>query len=139
MMGASKTPEVIEREKRTRAALEAYVSAWTNNDRDALLDVFAADARWFDPVGTPAWEGRENIGKFWDRAHAGGVTLSPQVQRIVVCGDEGVLLFRMVVRTPGGGGMALDVCDQMTVDDDGRIVLAKAYWDDRCFVPLEEA
>jgi len=35
--------------------------------------------------------------------------------------------------------MALDVCDQMTVDEDGRIVLAKAYSDDRCFVPLEES
>jgi uncharacterized protein (TIGR02246 family) len=138
MMSAEKTPETAERENKTRAAVEAYVAAWADNDRDALLNVFAEDARWFDPVGTPAWEGRENIGKFWDRAHAGGVTLTPQLQRIVVCGGEAVLLFRMVVRTPGGG-MALDVCDQMTVDDDGKITLAKAYWDEKCFVPLEES
>ena len=125
-------------EKRTRAAVEAYVGAWRDNDRDALLAAFAEGAVWEDPVGTPPWVGREKIGEFWDQAHAGGQELEPRVDRIVVCGNEAVMLFRMVVRHPGGGGMALDVADQFEVDDHGKIRVAKAYWDAACMVPLEE-
>jgi steroid delta-isomerase len=127
-----------EREARTRAAIEAYVAAWRSGDRAALLDVFAADATWEDPVGTPPWTGRARIGEFWDQAHAGGSTLTPQVERIVVCGSEGMLVFRMIVRTPEGGGMGIDVCDLMQVNDAGKIQVARAYWDGGCVVPLSE-
>jgi steroid delta-isomerase len=127
-----KSGEVVATEKRTRAAVEAYVKAWVTNDRAALLNVFAEDAQWFDPVGTPAWVGRAKIGEFWDQAHAGGAQLEPRVHRIVVCGNEAILLFQMVVRPPGGGGMALEVCDHMTVNANGQIQLAKAFWDEGC-------
>jgi hypothetical protein len=36
-----------------------------------------------------------------------------------------------------GGGMGLDACDQMVVNPQGKIQLAKAYWDQSCIVPLE--
>ena len=124
--------------RRTRAAIEAYVEAWRTGDRDALLAVFAEDAIWEDPVGTPPWRGREGVGRFWDQAHGGGATLTPKVQRVIVCGHEGMLLFRMIVRTAEGGGMGIDVCDHMQVDDAGRITVARAYWDQQCIVPLAE-
>jgi steroid delta-isomerase len=125
-------------EARTRAAIEAYVDAWARNDKAALLRVFAPDAVWSDPVGTPPYIGHAGIGGFWDQAHAGGARLEPRVQRIVVCGNEGILLFRMVVRSPNGGGMALDVCDRMVVDENGRITTAQAFWDSSCMVPLDQ-
>ncbi len=126
-----------EIELRTRTALDAYVEAWRSGNRAALLDVFAEDATWEDPAGTAPYCGHARIGAFWDQSHQGGATLTPQVQRIVVCGREGVLLFRMVVRSPGGGGLGIDVCDVMEVNDTGKIQVAKAYWDPRCVVPLE--
>ena len=124
-------------EARTRNAVESYARAWRNNDRALLLDTFAEDAVFIDPVGTPPHEGRTAIGKFWDSAHQGGAQLTPVVHRIVVCGNEAVLLFRMEVRSPGGG-MALEVCDHMEVNEEGRIQIAKAFWDESCTVPLEE-
>lgn len=127
-----------ETEARTRAAIDAYVEAWQTGDRNALLAVFAEDAKWFDPVGTPPWVGRAKIGEFWDQAHAGGNQLTLKVERIVVCDNEAMLLFRMIVRGPDGGGMGLDVCDVMEVGDDGKIHVAKAYWDKACVVPLSE-
>jgi steroid delta-isomerase len=133
---AKKTTETIEQEKKTRAAIEAYVDAWARNDRAALLDCFTDDGVWIDPVGTPPYEGKARIGEFWDSAHQGDATLTPEVHRIVVCGNEGVLLFRMVVRSAGGGGMALEACDVMVVNPAGKIELAKAYWDERCVAPL---
>jgi uncharacterized protein (TIGR02246 family) len=119
------------REQKTRAAVEAYVRAWATGDRAALLDVFAEGATWVDPAGTPPYVGRARIGEFWDGAHTGGTELTPEVQRIVVCGNEAILLFRMIVRTPGGG-MYVDACDHMLVDDAGKIQSGKAFWDRNC-------
>ena len=119
-------------EEKTGKAIEQYIRAWAESDRDAFLQVFADDAIWIDPVGTPPYEGLEAIAGFWDRAHDGEQTLRPDVERIVVCGNEGVLLFRMNVRNPDGSGMTLSVCDQMIVNDRGQIVSAKAYWDSSC-------
>jgi steroid delta-isomerase len=127
-----------EIECRTRSAIERYVEAWRTSDRQALLDVFAEDAVWEDPVGTPPWRGHAGVGAFWDRAHGGGATLTPKVTRIIVCGREGILVFRMIVRTGDGGGMGLDVCDHMQVNDAGKIQVARAYWDQQCVVPLSE-
>jgi len=133
-----KSSEVKEIEARTRAAVEAYVKAWASNDRAALLGIFAEDAEWFDPVGTPAYVGHEGIGRFWDQAHAGDSQLDPKVHRIVVCGNEAILLFKMNVRHAGGGGMGLEVCDHMTVNDEGKIQVAKAFWDAGCMGAADE-
>jgi steroid delta-isomerase len=131
-----KSPEVLAMETKTRAAVEAYVNAWATNDRAALLRAFAEDATWVDPAGTPPWRGRAKIGEFWDMAHGSGMTLEPVVQRIVVCGNEAILLFRMLVRMPGGG-MGLDACDHMEINDRGEIQRGTAYWDQGCVVPLD--
>lgn len=136
-MIADKSPEALAAEQRTRAAVQAYVDAWARNDREALLNAFADDATWVDPAGTPPWYGRTKIGEFWDMAHAGGVTLTPVVHRIVVCGSEAVLVFRMEVRTPGGGGMGIEAYDQMLVNDQGKIQSGRAFWDQGCVVPID--
>jgi steroid delta-isomerase len=136
MMG-EKSPAAESIEQKTRAALEAYADAWACNDRDALLAVFAPDASWEDPAGTPPWHGHAKIGEFWDMAHTAGTTLKPVVHRIVTCGAEGILLFRMEVRMPGGGGMGIEACDHMIVNAQGKIQSGKAYWDQGCVVPLD--
>jgi steroid Delta-isomerase len=134
-MMAEKSPEMDAIEQQTRAAVEAYVDAWARNDRQALLNAFAPDATWADPAGTPPWQGHAKIGEFWDMAHTAGTTLTPVVHRIVVCGNEGILLFRMEVRM-AGGGMGIEACDQMIVNAQGKIQSGKAYWDRGCIVPL---
>ncbi len=131
------SPDKTAIEQRTRAAVEAYVDAWARNDRAALLDAFADDASWADPANTPPWVGRARIGEFWDMAHTPGSALKPVVHRIVVCGNEAILLFRMEVRMAGGGGMGVEACDQMTVNEQGKIQSGKAYWDQGCIVPID--
>lgn len=135
-MMAEKSPEMDAIEEHTRAAVQAYVDAWARNDREALLNAFAEDAVWVDPAGTPPWQGRAKIGEFWDMAHTTGTALTPVVHRIVVCGHEAILLFRMEVRMAGGGGMGVEACDQMIVNANGKIQSGKAYWDRNCIVPL---
>jgi hypothetical protein len=35
--------------------------------------------------------------------------------------------------------MALDVCDHMVVNEEGRITKARAFWDAACMSPLDKA
>lgn len=135
--------------EQTRAAIENYFKAWQTNDRQLLLDTFAADARWEDPVGTQPFEGHEGIAKFWDASHNMGNDMTPVLTQIIVCGSEGVLRFTMQVRSQDGkSGLDLHVVDRMVVNEQGKIQIAQAYWDATCaeqpaglemFVPSTES
>jgi len=108
-----------------------YVEAWTKGDRQLLLSIFAEDASWCDPVGTPAFTGHRGIAAFWDFAHQDSARqMTPEVNRIVVCANEALLDFTMKVRVPHlNQGLDLRVVDRFVVDDSGRIQTANAYWD----------
>jgi steroid Delta-isomerase len=111
-----------------RATVDAYVAAYGANDRDALLALFAPDAEWTDPVGTPTHHGVEAVGEFWDttRSMADSIVLHPV--HVHVCGNEAALV--MEVRTVvGGAGMILDAVDIFTFDDEARIQTGRAYWE----------
>jgi len=115
-----------------REVIHKYVEAWTTGDKQLLLSVFAEDAVWCDPVGTPAFVGHKGIAAFWDFAHQDSAReLTPQVNRIVVCANEGILDFTMKVRVPKlNQGLDLRVVDRFVVNDQGKIQNANAYWDE---------
>lgn len=115
-----------------RKVVEQYAEAWARNDRALLLSLFAEDCTWTDPAGTPPFRGRAGAAAFWDFAHQDASReLTPQVHRIVACGNEGILDFTMQVRIPGRNqGLDLRVVDRFVIDDEGRIAEACAYWDE---------
>ena len=115
-----------------KATLEAYVDCWRTDDRARVLQLFAEDATLEDPVGTPAHVGREAIGAFWDRVHAMPMKMKPEVERIVACGGEGVLVFRMDAVAPNGMGMSVSIVDLFQFNEAGEISSFKAYWDAGC-------
>jgi steroid delta-isomerase len=121
-------------EAEVRAVVLKYVEAWTKGDRQLLLSIFAEDARWCDPVGTPAFVGHEGIATFWDFAHQDSAReMTPEINRIVVCANEAILDFTMKVRIPHlNQGLDLRVVDRFVVNDQGRIQSANAYWDQSC-------
>jgi steroid delta-isomerase len=135
--------------EQTRTAIEHYLKAWQTNDRQLLLDTFAKDARWEDPVGSEPFIGHEGIAKFWDAGHSMGNHMTPVLTQIIVCGSEGILRFTMQVRSKDGkSGLDLHVVDRMVVNEQGKIQLAQAYWDAGCaeqpkgmemFVPSTES
>jgi len=114
-----------------KQVMQDYIRAWATNDRQLLLSLFAPDASWEDPVGTPEFRGHEGIGKFWDFAHQDPErTLLPQIEEMRVGGNEGILRFTMQVRIPSRNqGLDLSVIDRMVFDEQGRIQVAKAFWD----------
>jgi steroid Delta-isomerase len=115
--------------EQVRAALDAYAAAYNRNDRDAFLDVFADDGVIVDPVGTPAHEGREARGAFWDTVHQMTERITFDVKDVVVCGNEAAMVFSINAGSGEGGGVKIDVVDIFEVDDDGKVTLMKAYWD----------
>ena len=117
-----------------KQAIERYVEAWGRNDKQLLLSVFAEDAVWWDPVGTPPFVGHAGIGAFWDFARADTTRqLTPKVHHIVACGNEGILDFTMQVRLPQRNqGLDLHVVDRFVLNDQGKVQTAQAYWDQSC-------
>ena len=117
-----------------RSVIEQYVKAWTTNDRELLLSLFAEDAVWEDPVGAPPFVGHEGVGRFWDFAHQDASRqMVPRPEQIIACGNEGILRFVMQVRIPDQNqGLDLHVVDHFVLNDAGRIQTARAFWDEQC-------
>ena len=119
-----------------REVIGKYMRAWSTGDKALLLGIFAPDATWEDPVGTPAFVGHEGIGRFWDFAHQGadqGRTIMPRIDQLIANGNEGILRFTMQVRLPAENkGLDLAVVDHFELNDAGLIRRARAFWDESC-------
>ena len=124
-------------EKKLKAQLAAYLEGWSTNNKESWLALFADNATLEDPVSTPTHKGKEAIAAFWDRVHELPMRFIPEIQRAVICGNEGMLLFRMVTRSEGGPGMAVDIVDIITFNDEAKITSLKAYWDAGCSTMVE--
>jgi steroid Delta-isomerase len=118
----------MARPEQVQVAVDAYVAAYQENDRDAFLDAFATDGVIVDPVGTPPHAGREARGAFWDTVHQLTERMIFDVKDVVVCGNEAAMVFGIHAST-GDAGIVLDAVDIFEVDDDGKIASMRAYWD----------
>lgn len=114
--------------EQTRGAVDAYVAAYNANDRAGFLDAFADDGVLIDPVGTPAHEGAQARGAFWDLVHGMTDTIKLDVSSVHVCGGEAAMVFR-IRAGEGENGMVINAVETFAVDDAGKITLLKAYWD----------
>ena len=114
--------------EKTHETIEAYAKAWATGDKELLLSIFAEDAIWHDPVGTPPFKGLKGVEKFWDFSHQDSSRqLTPVVHEIIACGNEGILRFTMQVHL--NQGLDMSIIDYFQVNDDGKITTAKAFWD----------
>ncbi|MDB5395343.1 MAG: nuclear transport factor 2 [Rhodospirillales bacterium] len=118
--------------KDVRHALETYIKAWGTNDKALLMSILAEDAIFCDPVGTPEFKGHEGIGRFWDFSHQGTAReLTPVLEEIRACGNEGILRFTMQVRVPAANqGLDLSIVEYVIIDDAGKIKSLRAFWDE---------
>jgi steroid delta-isomerase len=111
-----------------RGVVESYVAASNANDKPAVLGLFAPDAVWHDPVGQPPHVGIDAIGAFFDQARAMADRIEMKPSDVIVCGNEAVMVFE-IHASFGDGGMVMDAVETFELNDDGRIVGMKAYWD----------
>lgn len=114
-----------------RAGFAAYLRAWATNDRALMLSLFAEDCVFEDPVGTPPFRGRAGIERFWDFSHAEpDVRLTPRMEEIRACADQGIMRFTMEVRQPSRNrGIDLSLIEHVELAGDGLIKQVRVFWD----------
>ncbi|MDQ2726451.1 MAG: nuclear transport factor 2 family protein [Actinomycetota bacterium] len=115
--------------EQVRTTVESYVELLSAGERDTWLDLFAEDATLTDPVPSEAHVGRSAIGSFWTGMTGMADRLVMRRHELHVCGNEAALVYTMILETDEGAGTAFDGVEIFTVDAEGLIVSARAYWD----------
>jgi steroid delta-isomerase len=114
--------------RRSREAVQA-------RDKQAWLEVFADDAIVEDPVGPSAFDpegkghrGRDAISAFWDKAIAPTDKIEFNFRDTFQCGNEEANVGNIVI-TMGGHQITAEGVFTYKVDDDGKLVALRAYWE----------
>jgi steroid Delta-isomerase len=119
--------------ERVRAVVDAYVDSYRRNDKQACVDLFAADAEWHDPVGEPPHVGPAGVGAFWDQARSMADSIELVPSDVIVCANQAAMVFEIHVSIAGPDGasttMVMDAVEVFVLDDHGRITELRAYWD----------
>lgn len=118
--------------ERVRAVVDAYVDSYRRNDKQACVDLFAADAEWHDPVGEPPHVGHEGVGAFWDQARALAESIELVPSDVIVCANQAAMVFEIHVTLAGDPAptiMVMDAVEIFVIDDNGHISELRAYWD----------
>jgi steroid delta-isomerase len=109
-------------------AVRRYAAAWAARDREAWLATFAEHATQEDPVGDGVRRGREEIGRFWDRAMAAYPSLQIVPRDIFVNGREAAMEWS-IHATNAEGSIVFDGVDILVFDETAHIVSARAFWE----------
>jgi len=117
--------------KLVQSALDNYVLAYSNNDKELFLSLWDSAAIFEDPVGAVPCEGLEAISEFWDFGHVAGMIIKPTNIKTIVCSNEGILQAVMEVRnTSDNSGMNISIVDHFLINEQGQITSGRAFWDE---------
>lgn len=118
-----------------RAAALQSVQAVMAGDKDTWLGLFADDALVADPIGPsffdPSGEGhrgKEAIEAFWDAA-IGPNSIHFEIRESYACGEECANLFTITTTLPTGDRVVVEGVATYKVDDDGRLLHLRAFWE----------
>ena len=114
--------------RRSREAVRA-------KDKAAWLALFAEDAIVEDPIGPSAFDpegkghrGRDAISAFWDKAIANTDAIEFNFRDTYQCGNEEANVGSIVI-TMGGHQITAEGVFTYKVDDEGKLVALRAYWE----------
>ena len=116
---------------KVQAALNNYVLAYENNDKELFKSLWDDKAIFEDPVGADPCIGIEAICNFWDFSHSEGMQIKPTNVETIICSNEGILKAVMQVRNINdNSGMDISIVDHFIVNEKGKIISGRAFWDD---------
>ena len=104
------------------AVVHRYVEAFEKADMEIIREIYAADARVEDPVGTDAHLGIAAICAFYEGALASGAKLSLTGEPR--CAGNAVA-FPFQAQS---SGITVDIIDVFEFDEQGKVSSMKAYW-----------
>ena len=119
-----------------RSAAQRSFSAVAKGDLDEWLTVYAEDAVVEDPVGPSMFDpegkghrGHEGIKAFWEQAIAPIETFEFEINESFANGNVTASLGRIKTSFPDGSFTVTDLITVHEVNDEGRVVSMKAYWE----------
>ncbi len=108
------------------ALFEKYTSAVTATDVDAIVSIYASEARIQIPVGGPVFEGIDAIQAFYrENELAESLVVAGA---LCVAGLEAAVPLIATVRQ-GERLLELDVIDVAEIDTEGRVLSMRAFFD----------
>ena len=116
--------------EKVQSALDNYVLAYKNNDKELFRSLWDDRAIFEDPVGSKPCNGIEAICAFWDFGHSDGMEIKPTNVEPVICSNAGFLNAVMEVRNINdNSGMDIAIVDHFIVNAEGKIESGRAFWD----------
>ena len=127
-----------------RDAALASISAVARRDKDEWLALFADDAVLEDPVGPSVFDpegqghrGIEGVLGFWDIAIAKSERIEFFIEDSFACGNEVANTGTITTTMPDGSVMDAEGVFSYRVNDAGKIVALRAFWEfDRAVATL---
>ena len=108
---------------------DRYVELVSNQETDAIVELYADDAWIEDPIGSERKHGRDAIREFYDGiTKLGGTPVMRRIGPVTVCGGEAAFQFRIDIDL-GEDKIAMATTDVMTFDDAGKITSMRAFAD----------
>jgi len=128
---AGSVPSRVGRD-RIEAAARAYLDSYAKGDIDGRAALFADDVIVEEPVGGMPMTGKAAVLGFWRATAEAGWRTENRLERIVVCGDEALMVFTARMSTPGEGSASMQVFENLAFDGNGKIVRLRAFNDASC-------
>ena len=110
-----------------RELVVRYLATFATGDIEGRIALFAPDASFEDPVGTPPMVGHDALRAFFSQGSA--MKISAELERIAICGNEAAFAFRARLDAGEGGQVTIHPFETLVVNDDGLIVQMRAYFD----------
>jgi len=107
--------------------VRSYLDSLSKGDIEARLALFAPDASFEDPVGTPAMVGHAALRAFWTAG--AGIEVRARLEHLAIAGDEAAFLFTAEIAAASDDRVAIRVVETIEVDDKGLISRMRAYFD----------
>lgn len=106
--------------------VDTYMQAMSEGDYEAVIRLYADDARLEDPVGSKALTGKPAILDFYQKATANKLTCK-RTGPVRYANREMVFPFECVV-TSDEVKMKIEIIDHFVLNDDDLVVSMRAFW-----------
>jgi steroid delta-isomerase len=113
----------------TEQAVAEYFAAIRAMDVERCVAVFAADAEQHDPVGTPPNIGHDAIRAFFTQIFSGFQRVALNETAIYVNGNSAAAKWTGHGLAHTGKSVTFEGIDVLDCNEDGKIVLVRAFWD----------
>lgn len=107
--------------------LERYIAALNKQDSAAILDLFAEDVHFSDPVGGRPFVGKSHLGEFMGQMLA-GCRNAKLASSIRTCTDGVAAVPFTLEFHLDDVETVIDIIDVMTFGPDGKVVSVEAHW-----------